>query len=493
MDAPSRIAFRRWAGVGLGAAGCLWAQPTATPTIPVDSLDRIRTIGPGARHMAPSSAGSEPVPLDSARVRRRLESMVDTAVARGFLTARATATSVVRTDSGLELVVETEAGSRSVWGELRDLGNASLTPKALGRIGRLPRARPADPADLLAAVRRLEQTGYVESIAPPRLRRIPRTALVDGWVSLRDIPASFVEAAAAWERDGQATGYLETRLANMLGTARDLNFGISQGEQGTRAHLWYKEPWVGTLPMRLELGGSLANDSLSQALEGAVSLVWPFLDGRLGIGAGLSGARRAERLPDDSLFGPTRREFGTRFSLSGRRHPLRAWPVGDVAGKLEIEAATLDSDTGSGARLRVRTGLDVWTPFGPAVARTGAQARGIWPLDRSAGLSEALAPGGIEGWRGWPEGSPRSPSWAWGVLQAGIGSPRTGGVFGFWEPGVRALRRQDLGWDPTWGWSGGVGFSGQLPSWMIEMVIAVRDDTPTWQDALLQVRARNRF
>jgi hypothetical protein len=443
--------------------------------------------------MPPTDGLGQRTPFDSSHVRDRLESLVDTAVSHGFLTAKAKAVSAVRSDSGLELVVETDAGSRSVWGELHDLGKSSLTPLALNRIGSLPHAQPADPADLFAAVRRLEQSGYVESTAPPLIRRIPRTALVDGWVELRDIPASFVEAAAAWEREGQSNGYVETQLSNMMGTARDLAFGISEGEQGTRAHLLYKEPWLGTLPARLELSGSLANDSLSQALEGAITLVWQFLDGRVGIGAGLSGARRAERLPGDTLFGPTSREFGTRFSLNGRRHPPRAWPVGDVLGKLEIEVASLSSDTGSGVRVRVRTGIDTWTPLGPVVVRTGAQVRGIWPLDRSAGLSEALAPGGIEGWRGWPEGSPRSPSWAWLTAQAGIGSPRSGGVFGFWEPGVRALRRQDLGWEPSWGWSAGVGFSGQLPSWLIELVIAVRDDTPSWQDALLQVRARNRF
>jgi hypothetical protein len=467
--------------------------PADSLTNPVDTLERVRTVGPGARHMAPSSGEGERTPFDSIHVRGRLESLVDTAVAHGFLTARATAVSAVPSDSGLELLVETDAGARSVWGELRDRGRSSLTPVALRRIGSLPHAQPANPADLVAAVRRLEQSGYVESVSPPRIRRIPRTALVDGWVELRDIPASFVEAAASWERGGQSDGYLETQLSNMLGTARDLTFGISQGEQGIRAHLLYKEPWLGALPARLELSGSLAYDSLSQALEGAIALVWPFLDGRVGIGAGLSGARRAERLPDDTLFGPTSREFGTRFSLTGRRHPLRAWPVGDVLGKLEIEVASLDSDTGSGVRVRVRTGIDTWTPVGPVVVRTGAQARGIWPLDRSAGLSEALAPGGIEGWRGWPEGSPRSPSWAWLTAQAGIGSPKSGGVFWFWEPGVRALRRQDLGWDPAWGWSAGAGFSGQLPSWLIELVVAVRDDTPSWQDALLQVRARNRF
>lgn len=492
MATGVRRSARRWSLAVLPAVGVLQAAPPAT-SLAIDTLDRIRTVGPGARHMPASTGEGERTPLDSSQVRRRLESLVDTAVSHGFLTATATATAVVRGDSGLELVVAADAGSRSVWGELRDQGGSSLTPLALNRIGNLPHAGEADPADLARALRRLEQTGYVESTAPPRLRRVPRTALVDGLVSLRDIPASFVEAAAAWERDGRANGFVETELANLVGTARDLKFGISQGEQGTRAHLFYKEPWLGPFPIRLEVAGSLANDSLSQALEGSATLVWPLLDGRLGIGAGLSAARRAERMPDDSLFGPTSREFGTRFSLNGRRRPARAWPVDDLSGRLDIEVAALDADTGSGVRIRVRTGIDTWTPLGPLVVRMGGQARGIWPLDRSAGLSEALAPGGIEGWRGWPEGSPRSPSWAWLTAQAGIGSSRSGGVFGFWEPGVRALRRQDLGWEPAWGWSSGVGFAGQLPSWLVELVVAVRDDTPGWQDALLQVRARNRF
>ena len=477
------------------ALACAPFAPAAEPAtaVPADTVGRVDLNGPGVRHMAGPAQGLVGTPLDSSRVRKRLETVVDSAIARGFLTASVRAEEAIRTDSGVALRVFADAGSRSVWGQVRDRGGASLTPTALERIASLPRGAPAAPADLEKALRRLARTGYVESSAPPRLQRVPRTALVDGLVWLRDVPSSFVEAAATWERRGGTTGFVEAQLSNLYGTARDLGFGISQGDQGTRAHARYKEPWIGPWPVRLELSGSLANDSLSQALEGAAELVWPLWDGLLDVGAGVSGARRAERLPNDTLFGPSNREFGTRLSVSGRRMPPRSWPVGDVAGNLSIEASAISSDTGSGARVRVRTGIDGWAPVGPLALRLGAQGRGIWPLDRSAGLSEALAPGGIEGWRGWPEGSPRSPSWAWLVAQAGIGSPGSGGVFGFWEPGVRALRRQDRSWDPSWGWSAGVGFSGTLPAWQIDLAVSVRDDTPTWQDALLQVRARNRF
>lgn len=480
-----------WVAAWMWLAAVLRAQPV--PPTPLDTVARVRLEGQGLVHMDHAERVLAGSGLDSATLRRNLEAVVDTAVSRGFLTASLVARSAELTDSGIELRLEAVTGSRAVWGTLRDLGGSSLTPTALARIGNLPMGTPADPEDLRRAQQRLVQTGYVVSDGPSGLRRVPRTAMVDGLLRLKDIPSSYVEGAAGWQRDGGTMGYIEAQLANIAGTARDLAFGISQGEQGTLAHLRYKEPWVLSLAANLVMIGSLATDSLSQAMEGSIDLMWPVLDGRMEFGLGLSMARRAERAPSDTLFGPTSREFGTRFSGIGRRNPPSVWPVGDVVGTLVVETVALDSDTGSGVRVRVRTGVDTWLPLGLFTVRVGAQARGIWPLDRSAGLSEALAPGGIEGWRGWPEGSPRSPSWGWLTTQVGIGSARSGGVFGFWEPGVRARRRPDLDWESAWGWSVGTGFSVQLPTWRIELVIAARDETPAWQDALLQVRARNRF
>ncbi|HQF56556.1 MAG TPA: hypothetical protein PK208_15665 [Fibrobacteria bacterium] len=469
----------------LGLAG-------GAPTDSVIRIDSVEATWTGAGPMRGPVSRLRGEPLDSAAVERRLREAVDSAVAKGFLAASAAAIAARATDSGVALLVEARTGGRLVWDRLRDVGTSRLTPRALGMIGRIPAGMPADPADLESALTRLEMTGYVRRTAPAAIRRVPRTARAEALVSLGDLPSSFLEAAASWTRSDDPKGYAEARLSNIAGTARDLEFGISQGEPGTSAHAKWKEPWVAGFPVRLVLEARLANDSLSSVLEGAVELGWTLFDGRADLGVALSGARRAELAPGDTAFGPTAREFGTRLAVSGRRRPVSIWPVDDFAVDLAVQAVGIESDTGSLSRIRLRGGIDVWRSLGPASARLGAQARSVWPLDRSAGLSEALAPGGIAGWRGWPEGSPRSPSWAWLVVQGGFGGSG-GGVFAFWEPGVRALRRQDLSWEPAWGWSAGTGIALQIPSWRIDLVLAARDDTPAWQDALLQVRARNRF
>jgi len=468
----------------------------AAPAGDADSATVVRGVvvsGPGASRMESPAQALRGSRFDSASVRKSLTEVVDSAVAQGFLSATATAKSAVMTDSGTTILVETDAGGRLVWERLVDVGASRTTPSTLQRIGRIPTGRSADPADLESAMRRLAQTGYVEAVAPPTIRRLPRSARARGELRLRDVPASYVEAAAGWTRADDVKGYLETRLANISGTARDLEFGLTQGEQGILAHALWKEPWLGPLDARLVLKGNLANDTLAQVFTGSMDLVWSLLDGRMEVGGGLSVARRLERDPGDTAFGPTSTEFGSRLVFGWRRHPPSAWPVDDFSTTLDAEVATTNSDTGSGARLRSRWGGDAWLGAAPFVFRIGGQARGIWPLDRTAGLSEAIAPGGIAGWRGWPEGSPRSPSWAWLVAQAGIGAADKGGVFLFWEPGVRALRRQDLTWAPSWNWSAGAGLSALLPSWQIDLVVAGRDETATWQDALVQVRARNRF
>ena len=138
--------------------------------------------------------------LDSISLRRGLETMVDSALEQGFLTASAKATSLVATDSGSTLEVVAVSGTRLVWDRLRDAGSARLTATSIARIGRIPTGRPAAPSELEAAQNRLLQTGYVEAVAPPSIRRIPRTAKAEGILHLRELASSYVEAAAGWSR-----------------------------------------------------------------------------------------------------------------------------------------------------------------------------------------------------------------------------------------------------------------------------------------------------
>jgi hypothetical protein len=343
------------------------------------------------------------------------------------------------------------------------------------------------------AMRRILSTGYVDQDAPPRPQREPRTALVDMVVHLRDRPSSTIEAAGGWTQGGVSSGYVEAHLEDILGTARDLDFGISQGASGLQAHAAWKEPWIGSLDLQARVSGDVSEDTLARILDGNLDLAWTSADGSTTILGGLTAAQRVERAPGDTVFGPANDEWGTRAGWDWSSSPPPAWPVSLFSISNLLEAVQVVSDTGNTERLRLQTIVQAFHPIGPVVLHLGANARGIWPLDASAGLSEALTPGGIRGWRGWPEGSPRTPSWAWATLEARVGSSRSGGVEAFFEPGVRALRQPDLSWAASPSWSAGGGAELIFPGWLVELAIAMRNDTPDWTQALLQVRAVNRF
>ena len=466
---------------------CLWA---ILSTDPVAKIDSVRVAEPLPRRLAPILDSLRDRPLVRDTVRNWLTRSVDAQVSEGFLAASAAA---IRMDSGGVLDLEAGAGQRFVWGSVRDVDSTRMGTEVLGRLSGLKRGEPANPARMEEARRRILSTGYVEETAPPRPVRVPRTALVDMVTHLRDRPSSSVEAAGALAQGGVSSGYAEISLMDIMGTARDLEFGLSQGQAGLLAHAAWKEPWIGPLDLQARLSGSLAQDTLSRILELAMDLAWTSASGSTTLLAGLTTAQRSERAPGDSVLGIESDEWGTRLGVDWASSPLPAWPISLLSTSILVEAVQMVSDTGGAQRVRLRTKFDGYRPLGPFVLRLGADLRGIWPLDASAGLSESQTPGGIRGWRGWPEGSPRTPAWAWGTFEARLGSSRSGGVAAFFEPGVRAVRGKDLGWSPKGSWSAGGGAELIFPGWLVELAISMRDDTQDWTEALLQVRAVNRF
>ena len=434
-------------------------------------------------------------------VRNWMFHAVDRQVSKGFLAATSAASVAVETDSGTILEMEADAGQRFSWGAVRDADSTRMDSRVLTRLSGLRPGEPADPARMEDAMRRILSTGYVDQDAPPRPLREPRSALVDMVVHLRDRPSSTIEAAGGWTEGSASSGYVEMHLVDILGTARDLDFGISQGAAGLQAHAAWKEPWIGPLDLQARVSGDVSEDTLARILEGNLDLAWTSAAGSTtGLG-GLPAAQRVDRAPGATVFGVEDDEWGTRAGLDWSSSPPPAWPVSLFSISNLLEAVQVVSDTGNTERLRLQTIVQAFHPIGPVVLHLGANARGIWPLDASAGLSEAQTPGGIRGWRGWPEGSPRTPSWAWATVAARVGaslearwgSSRSGGVEAFFEPGVRALRRPDLSWVASPSWSAGGGAELIFPGWLVELAIAMRDDTPDWTQALLQVRAVNRF
>jgi len=468
---------------------CLWLLGAGA----AGTIDSVHVHEPSPARLAPVLDSLRGRPLDRDTVRDRMLRAVDAQVSKGFLAASATADSTLETDSGTILEMEAAAGLRFSWGSVRDADSTRMGSRVLTRLSGLKSGEPADPARMDDAMKRILSTGYVEQDAPPGPVREPRSALVDMVVHLSDRASSTVEAAGGWTQGGVSSGYVEMHLQDILGTARDLDFGISQGAAGLQAHAAWKEPWIGSLDLEARLSGDVSEDTLARILDGNLDLAWTSGDGSTTILGGLTAAQRVERAPGDTVFGVVNDEWGTRAGLDWTSSPPPPWPISLFSISNLLEAVQVVSDTGNTERLRLQTIVQAFHPVGPVVLHLGANARGIWPLDASAGLSEAETPGGIRGWRGWPEGSPRTPAWAWATLEARVGSSRSGGVEAFFEPGVRALRQPDLSWAASPSWSAGGGAELIFPGWLVELAIAMRDDTPDWTQALLQVRAVNRF
>ena len=462
----------------------------ALATESVKSIDSVEVDEPLPHRLAPILDSLRGRPSVRDTVREWMTRAVDAQVSQGFLAASVTA---VALDSGAVLDLRAAAGQRFAWGSVRDVDSTRMDSRVLSRLSGLKSGERADPARMEDARRRILSTGYVVEDAPPRPVREPRTALVDMVTHLRDIPSSSIQAAGAGAQGGVSSGYAEITLMDILGTARDLDFGLSQGEAGLHAHAAWKEPWIGPLDLQARLSGDLAQDTLARILEGALDLAWTSANGSTTMLVGLTTAVRSERAVGDSVMGIETDEWGTRLGVDWSSSPLPAWPTSLLSTSVLAEAVHVVSDTGGAQRLRLKTVLDAYHPLGPFVLRLGGNARGIWPLDATAGLSESQTPGGIRGWRGWQEGSPRTPAWAWGTLEARLGSSRSGGVAAFFEPGVRAVRREDMGWSPQSSWSAGGGAELIFPGWLVELAISMRNDTQDWTEALLQVRAVNRF
>ncbi|HOX52110.1 MAG TPA: hypothetical protein PKY05_11515 [Fibrobacteria bacterium] len=470
-------------------AGAIWLAAISWSAAPqvVDSV-RVETRTP--TWMAPPLDSLRGAPLERETVLRALEDAVGRAEARGFLLARAAADSL---DSAGTLHLSAEAGRRFVWGGVRDRGTSRLRPEVLSRLSRIGPGLDADPDRMEPARRRILSTGYVEEASAPAIARIPRTSAVRMVVDLRDLPSSFVEGAGGWSQGEDPAGSVEIHLADLAGTARDLSFGISQGGTSLRAHGIWKEPWIGPLDIGAIGHGELDQDSLSRRWTLSCDLEWSLLDGLGKLHTGMATTRSAEVPPGDTAFGPELVEWASRLGASWRSTPPVPWPVNETRLALDLEAALLEADTGRSGRLRIGAEADFRRGVGPAVARLGGRGRGIWPLDRSAGASESRAIGGILLWRGWPEGSPRTPSWLQAIAEVAIGGPRSGGVGAFFEPGVLARRNPDLSWSAMQAWSAGSFAAILLERWQVDLVVSVRDDTPRWNEALLSVRAVNRF
>lgn len=386
-----------------------------------------------------------------------------------------------------------EPGFRFTWGTLSDIGEGGLRPAVLRHLAGLESGAPADPTDLEAARARLEASGWVRVRSDLAMRRRARSGRIDVDADLERTASSSLDLSAGWTQGDGWTGSGLAHLSNLLGTGRDLAFGISRGDDGTSAEASWKEPWIAGSPLSGSASGSFRDDTLGRDLSIAGELSWRPFRSPLELAWGAGAAWRTELDPDDSAT--VRRERETSSHVSATRvwgSPSDLWPRAfrSLSGTLEA------SRTGSGTRrLRARAAAEQILSLGGSWGlRLAARGRGVWPLDTTILLSESEPPGGITGWRGWRDGTPRSPSWAFATVEVRLGDGAPAGLSAFVEPGLwwnRLADSRDYG--PRAGATGGFGLLLRPPSWDLLLCLAAPLDETDWNSALLQLRLRNNF
>jgi hypothetical protein len=55
------------------------------------------------------------------------------------------------------------------------------------------------------------------------------------------------------------------------------------------------------------------------------------------------------------------------------------------------------------------------------------------------------------------------------------------------------VRRADQQWEPRATWTAGGGVRWRAGAWELDVLVAGPRDTPSWEEALVHLRARNRF
>lgn len=429
---------------------------------------------------------------DTARLRPLFERFVDSLVGEGHLLASLAADSLDSAETGSVLHVAADAGPRFSWSALEQEGSR-LRPGALQRAARWKPGADADPARLERALRRLENTGWVRRAAAPALVREPRSLRLRPVLRLEDQPTSFAELAGGWTSGEETVGHVLVELDDLLGTGRRLRFSIAQQDGASDAAAAWREPWIGPLDVALELAVEIHADSLLQSQKLALDMEGAPGDGRLVLSAGAGWRRHVEKAAGDTLFGPVETEVATRLGARGWiGDPDGFWPRRRLDASLATETVTLQGRIG---RFRARQAGAATAPLaGPLLGQLRWGLSGLWPLEPSTSRSEYASPGGLDGWHGWREGAPWTPSWAWGAAELRLGTPGQGGVRAFWEPGAWWVRRpSDQEWEARATWTAGGGLRLRAGTWEIDVLVVGQRDTPTWEDALVHLRARNRF
>jgi outer membrane protein assembly factor BamA len=341
---------------------------------------------------------------------------------------------------------------------------------------------------------RLRRTGYFESAEMAGLFRDSTRNLLYPALRLPDAPANRLggllgydsKAAAAGGND-ELTGFLDVRLVNMFGTARDFDFAFENRGQGEReARLAYVEPWLLGLALgvRLELD-FLQQDTLFWEWNRAVVFFQDFgFHSRLEVSLGSQ-----ENSDQIAGFQTQAIRSGLKLILDWRdRVPLtssgRRWEGGLTGWR---------RDTGDSSYYvtQARVTAEEWILLAARWGlKLGLRAASNLPLEGRFNRGELFYAGGAKSLRGYREREFLTNAYALTSAEMQFWLGRRGRLFGFGDPGLVNRLEGQYHWRRVLGYGAGIELS--QGEWSMAVSYALNPDRGPG-DGLLHLGVDNRF
>lgn len=349
-------------------------------------------------------------------------------------------------------------------------------------------------------LQRLRRSGYYEEADWIGLYRDPARNVLYPLLRLPDARVNTVGGLLGYDSeaaDGASglTGYLDARLVNLLGTARDFTFAFDNRtgrEREVRAT--YVEPWILRLPVgvRFEFGFLQQDTLFWEWNQDAVF----FRD--LNFVSRLEASFGAQANRDVAADRATRAwRSGIRLVLDGRdrasftRSGYRA-DAGLTGLRRELEAAS-GSAAGEDSTYylaQAAAAVEFWRPLGERLGmRLALRAATNWPLDRQ-NRGELHDVGGARTLRGYRERQFRTNAYAVGDAELHLWTGRRGRLFSFVSPGV--INNPGARYDGRGVLGYGAGIELSQGDWSLSLSYALNPER-TPGDGLLHVAVENRF
>jgi outer membrane protein assembly factor BamA len=423
---------------------------------------------------------------------RAMQDALSAHLSRGGFAFAETQTSLRADSSGMPAVDVTMRARR---GAAFKLGNPLVRetrthPDIARRLALWEEGENFSPDRMEKGLRRLRRGGYFESADWTGLYRDSARNVLYPVLTLPDARANTVGGLLGYDTEAEGgsrlTGFLDIRLVNILGTARDFSFAFdSRTGREREVGASYTEPWILSLPVGARWEGRfLQQDTLFWEWNQDLAV---FRD--LGFSSKVEAEFGAQANRD--LIAELRTSAlrsGVRVLYDNRdRAPFTRSGSRANAGVTGVRRDVADS---SYYLAQALVAVERWDPFSDRLGlKLGARAASNFPLNR-LNRGELHDVGGARSLRGYREREFQTNAYLLGDMELQFSVGRRGRLFGFASPGL--VNRPVGHHDPRRVLGYGAGMELARGDWSVALTYALNPDRSPG-NGLLHVAVENRF